>query len=204
VTAEVIPISERTPRFSVHYEIELRTYFSLYLPSAPGDQSGFGAMCRRLGNSRSPRSNERPTPGTPWTEIVDCPRTYVGASFDGEEAMLTYLDARRRFRRVCEALSRLSERDQAALNAYYGAEPTEHPLERLADVACLTQTAWARNRSRAARGVHEPIEATVRWLAAATAPDARAAFEDVNREATAMVATAKANYARARRAMAAA
>ena len=204
MSAEVIPLGERTPRFPVHYEIELRTYFSLYLPCAPGDQSGFGAMCRRLGNSRNPRSNERPTPGTPWTEVVDYHRMYVGASFDGEDAMLTYLDARRRFRRVCEALSRLSERDQAVLNAYCGAEPTKHPLERLTDVACLTHTAWARNRSRAARDMHEPIEVTVRWLAAATAPDARVALEDVKREATEMVAAAKTNYARARRTSAAA
>jgi hypothetical protein len=69
---------------------------------------------------------------------------------------------------------------------------------RLADVACLTETAWARNRSRAARGMHEPIEATVRWLAAATAPDGRAVFQEMRDEATAMLAAARASYLRAR------
>jgi hypothetical protein len=96
---------------------------------------------------------------------------------------------------VSEALSRLCERDQAVLDAYYGGEPA---FDRLADVACLTRTAWTRNRSRAARNMHEPIEATVRWLAAATAPDARAAFKEMHDEATAMLVVARQTYASVR------
>jgi hypothetical protein len=113
--------------------------------------------------------------------------------------MIAYIDARRRRRKVIEALSRLSERDQRVLGAYYGAEPSERGLGQLADVACLTKTAWVKNRARAARGVHETIAATVRWLAAATAPTKRAAFAEIHEEAMSLVAVARANYARARR-----
>jgi hypothetical protein len=87
--------------------------------------------------------------------------------------MVAYLDARLRFRRISTALSRLPARDQEVLGAYYGYEPSEHPLGALAEVASLTETARGRNRARAVRGMHAPIEATVSWLAAATAPGAR-------------------------------
>lgn len=185
---------EHHARLSVRDEIELRAYFSSHAPPAPGEQSGFGAMCRRLGNSRNPRSNERPAPGTPWTEIVECRRAYAGANFDGEDAMLAYLDARRRFRSVCEALSRLSVREQRVLDAYYGSEPCEHPLGQLATVASLTDTANRRNRARAARGMHEPVEVTVRWLAAATAPEAREALAKVKLEARELLRLARSSY----------
>jgi hypothetical protein len=52
--------------------------------------------------------------------------------------------------------------------------------------------------------MHEPIEATVRWLAAATAPDGRTAFQQMRDEATAMLAAAKARYMRASRSTASA
>ena len=84
------------------------------------------------------------------------------------------------------------------LDAFYGGEPTEHALGRLAGVAVLTETARRRNRSRAARRMHEPIEATVRWLAATTATDVRATFRDVREEAGALVEGASARYLRAR------
>jgi hypothetical protein len=205
--AEVVTSSRPTAdapadsvRLSLSHEAELRAYFGRYVPPVPGEQSNFGAMCTRMASSRPGSSAERPTPGTPWTELIECGSEHGAANFDGEDAMVAYLDARRRFRLVSAALAQLSDRDQAVLDAYYGAEPTEHALGRLADVACLTETAWARNRSRAARGMHEPIEATVRWLAAATAPDARAAFEQVRQEAATILAAARAGYATARRA----
>ncbi len=185
-------------RLSVRDEIELRAYFSSHAPLAPGDRSGFGAMCRRLGNSRNPRSNERPLPGTPWTEILDCRRSYAGSNFDGEDAMVAYLDARRRFRGVCEALSQLSMCDQRVLDAYYGSEPSDHPLGQLAAVAKLTETAVKRNRARAARGMHEPVEVTVRWLAAATSPEARAALVQAKSEAGALLREARRSYGCAR------
>jgi hypothetical protein len=155
-------------------------------------------MCARLSAGRAPKATERPTPGTPWTEILECAGAHALANFDGESAMVAYVDARLRFRRVSTALSRLSARDQEVLGAYYGCEPSEHPLGALAEVASLTGTAQGRNRARAARGMHEPIEATVRWLAAATAPDARAALGEVRDEANAILAAARARYALAR------
>lgn len=179
-------------------EALLRAYFGCYRPGAPGERSNFGTMCTRLAAGCPPRSAERPTPGTPWTEILDCGHEHGAVNFDGEDAMVAYLDARGRFRRVCEALSRLSTHDQAVLDAYYGSEPAEHALERLAGVATLTETARRRNRSRAARGMHEPIDATVRWLAAATSPDGRAALDEMQREAAQMVSTVKQRYASAR------
>jgi hypothetical protein len=182
----------------LRYEAELRAYFGRYMPGAPGERSNLGAVCTRLARATPGRTAERPTPGTPWTELVECGSEHGAVNFDGEDAMVAYLDARGRFRLVSKTLALLSQRDQAVLDAYYGGEPTEHTLGRLADVACLTQTAWARNRSRAARGMHEPIETTVRWLAAATAPDGRAAYEEIRREATTMLAAARARYAEAR------
>jgi hypothetical protein len=189
---------EGVARLSVRDEIELRAYFSSNAPPAPGDRSGFGAMCTRLGNSRNPRSSERPLPGTPWTEVLDCGRSYSGANFDGEDAMVMYLDARRRFRRVCEALSRLSACDQQVLEAYYGSERSEHPLGHPAAVANLTDTATKRNRARAARGMHEPVEVTVRWLAAATSPEARAALAVIKSEGADLLREARRAYAAAR------
>lgn len=189
---------ERLPKLSLSDEIELRAYFGSYVPRAPGERSSFGPMCARLGQARNPGSKERPTPDTPWTEILDCPRSYEGANFDGEDAMVMYLDARRRFRRVCEALSRLSARDQQVLDAYYGSEPFEHWLGPLAAVAALTDTATKRNRARAARGMHEPVEVTVRWLAAATSPEARAAFKEIRGEAETLLREARTSYAHAR------
>ncbi|MGH7293471.1 MAG: hypothetical protein ACRELB_00990, partial [Polyangiaceae bacterium] len=73
-----------------------------------------------------------------------------------------------------------------------------HALGKLAGVAALTNTARARNRSRAARGMHEPIEATVRWLAAATSPDGRTTYADVEREAVENLRDARSRYALAR------
>ena len=109
--------------------------------------------------------------------------------------MVAYLDGRRRFRAVCEALGHLSGREQQVLCAYYGQDSVEHPLGRLAAVASLTSAAVKRNRARAARGLHEPVEVTVRWLAAAVAPEARVALEEVTQQAKAVVADARRAYA---------
>jgi hypothetical protein len=126
---------------SLRDEAELRAYFGRYRPGAPGDRSDFGAICARLASGAPGRTAERPTPGTPWTEIVECAGPHGAINFDGEEATVAYIDARWRFRRVSEAVSRLSTRDLEVLNVYYGSEPSEHPLGALAEVACLTETA---------------------------------------------------------------
>jgi hypothetical protein len=190
--------AERLPKLSLSDEVELRAYFSSYVPRAPGERSSFGAMCTRLGNARNPRSKQRPTADTPWTEILDCPRSYGSANFDGEDAMVMYLDGRKRFRRVCEALSMLSTCDQRVLDAFYGIDVCEHPLGQFAAVATLTDTANKRHRARAARGLHEPIEVTVRWLAGGTSPDARAAFKLMRDEAEVLLRQARGAYAHAR------
>jgi hypothetical protein len=122
-------------------EAELRAYFGRFMPSVPGERSNFAAIAARKASETSKGTAERPTPGTPWTEILECHGTHGAVNFDGEEATVAYLDARRCFRKVSEALSRLSERDQTVLDAYYGGEPTERALGRLADVAYLTTTA---------------------------------------------------------------
>jgi hypothetical protein len=176
-------------------EAELWAYFGRFRPGVPGERSNFGAMCARLSSGVAPRTAERPTAGTPWTEIVECAGAHGAVNFDGEDAMVAYIDARWRLRRVSEALSLLSPRNREVLDAYYGSEPTEHPLGELAQVARLTETARGRNRARAARGLHQPIEATVRWLAAATAPEGRAEGAQVRREAEEMLTAAKGSYA---------
>jgi hypothetical protein len=200
VTAIELPDSEgaRPNPLSLSDEADLRAYFSRFRPCAPGDRSNFGAVAARMASKRPPDSSQRPTPGTPWTELVECASARATVNFDGEEAMVAYLDARWRFRRVSRALSRLSQRDQEILDAYYGSEPTEHPLGQLAAVACLTDTAQHRNRARATRGIHEPIEATVRWLAAATSPDGLAASVAIRAAAAEMLRAARMRYARAR------
>ena len=179
-------------------EMELHAYFTSFCPPVPGERSGFGAMCTRLSASGTGRSRELPTPGTPWTEIVACSSERAAANFDGEDAMVAHLDGRRRFRTLCNALSRLSAAEQLVLGAYYGQDSVEHPLGRLAGVASLTQAAMKRNRARAARGLHEPVEATVRWLAATVAPEARVALEELTREARAAVGAARRAYATVR------
>jgi hypothetical protein len=178
-------------------EIELRAYFARYVPPAPGACSNFGSMCTRLGNARNLRSKERPSPGASWTEILDCSGARAGAKFDGEYAMVEYLDAQRRFRRVAEALPQLPPRYQDALAAYYGGERAEHALGQLAGVTALTPTALRRNRSRAARGLHEPIEATVRWLTAATTPDGSLALASLRSEAEGLLRSAQRAYVEA-------
>jgi hypothetical protein len=184
---------------SARDEADLRAYFATYVPPPPGARSNFDSMCTRLGRARNPRSREKPAVGTPWTEILDCGASSSAVNFDGEVAMVAYLDARRRFRRVCETLARLTAAERDVLDAYYGSGESEHALGRLAGVATMTEAAQHRNRSRAARGMHEPIEATVRWLAAATAPEAREAFEVVRARAEGMLSEAKASYTGARR-----
>jgi hypothetical protein len=190
---------ERAADLSLADEIELRAYFMSYMPPAPGERSGFGAMCTRIANARNGRSSERPTPGTPWTEVLECRTPHGAVAFDGEDAMVAHLDARGRFRRVCEALSHISAHDQEVLGAYYGNEACEHALGQLAAVAALTETAKRRNRARAAREIHEPVEVTVRWLAAATSPEARGALTQIRCDAEALLCGARASYARARR-----
>jgi hypothetical protein len=182
---------------SCNDEAILRAYFHSYRPSAPGAKSNFGAVATRKGSAINPRTIERPTPGTPWTEILDCGHGGGATNFDGEEAMLAYIDGRRWLRRVGAAVESLSTRDQDVLDAYYGSEPSNHPLGPIAPVIALTEAARARNRGRAARGLHEPIETTVRWLATLPGNDARTATDDMRREANEMLRGARANFARA-------
>lgn len=199
-TAIASPDSEggRPNPLSLSDEADLRAYFSRFRPSAPGDRSNFSAVAARMASKRPPDSPQRPKPGTPWTELVACAPARATVNFDGEEAMIAYVDARWRFRRVSEALSLTSVLDQEVLDAYYGREPTEHPLGQLAGVACLTPAAQRRNRARAARGVHESIEVTVRWLSAAMSPDAHGDQAEVRLQAAALLEDARVSYATAR------
>ena len=115
--------------------------------------------------------------------------------------MVAHVDARRRFRRACAALSQLSALDQVVLDAYYGREPSNHPLGQLAAVTVLTEKAKKRNRARASREMHESVEVTVRWLVAATSPDARATLAQIRLEAESLLQAARRSYALARSAV---
>ena len=184
--------------FSLADEIHLRAYFACDLPPPPGERSNFGSMCARAA-LRNRRSQERPSPEAPWTEILECPGTSTTSALEAEEAFVAYIDARRRFRRVRAALAQLAFDEHAALEAYFAPEPLpDHPLGRLASVGPLTPTAQRRNRARAARGLHEPAGATIRWLAASTAREARTALDEIRREAAALFAGRRRSYARAR------
>src|SRR5579883_795811 len=72
-------------------EADLRAYFSRLRPSAPGDRSNFSAVAARMASKRPPDSSQRPTPGTPWTELVEGASARATVNFDGEEAMVAYL-----------------------------------------------------------------------------------------------------------------
>jgi hypothetical protein len=184
--------------FSLADEIHLRAYFACDLPPPPGERSNFGPMCARAA-LRNRQSQERPSPEAPWTEILECPGTSATSALEAEEAFVAYIDARRRFRRVRTALAQLAFDEHAALEAYFAPEPLpDHPLGRLASVGPLTPTAQRRNRARAARGLHEPAGATIRWLAASTAREARTALDEIRREAATLLRQAKGSYARAR------
>jgi hypothetical protein len=185
--------------FSLVDEIDLRAYFACSLPPPPGERSSFGPMCARIANSRNRRSPERPSPDAPWTEVIECRPAHGTGAFEAEEAFVAYIDARRRFRRVRAALAKVAFDERATLEAYFAPEPLpDHPLGRLASVGPLTPTAQRRNRARAARGLHEPAGATIRWLAASTAREARATLDEIRREAAALLRRAKADFARAR------
>jgi hypothetical protein len=192
------PSGEPVALFSLADEIDLRAYFTCSLPPAPGDCSSFGAMCSRIANSRNRRSTERPSPDAPWTELIGCHPAPGGNAFAAEEAFVTYIDVRRRFRHVRASLAQLARDEHAALEAYFAPEPVpDHPLGRLAGVGPLTPTAQKRNRARAARSIHEPAGATIKWLAASPNREARAALDDIRREAAALLRHAKASYVRA-------
>ncbi|HEY3821807.1 MAG TPA: hypothetical protein VGL81_31795 [Polyangiaceae bacterium] len=156
-------------------------------------------MCARIANSRNRNSRERPSPGASWTELIECHPPHGTGAFEAEEAFISYIDARRRFQRVRTALAQVCFDDHATLEAYFAPEPQpDHPLGRLAGVGPLTPTAQRRNRARAARDVHESPGVTIRSLVAATSREARAALDEIRQEAAALLARAKASYARAR------
>jgi hypothetical protein len=185
--------------FSLADEIDLRAYFACTPPLAPGDRSSFGAMCARIANSRNRRSLERPSPDAPWTELLECHPTRGGDAFAAEDAFVAYIDARRRFGRIRATLAHLSFGEYAALEAYFGPEPLpDHPLGKLAGLGQFTATAQRKNRARAVRGFHEPAGATIRWLAATPTREARAALDDIRREAAELLRHAKASFALAR------
>jgi hypothetical protein len=183
-------------------EAELRAFFMLYLPPAPGSASSFGAMCARVANIRNPATNELPTPlvihcdgtatGAPWTEILDC-STLAHATTDGEDAMIAHVDALRRMHRV--------------LSARYAENVPAGPLGAMTGVAALTSVIAVENRRRAAADRHETVEATVASLIAASDSTSktdrardRAMVNAARREASALLDSARASYAQARRA----
>lgn len=205
--AAVIPISATPPPVGVvlpfRDEAELRAYFALELPPPPGARSSFGPMCERLENARNPKTTELPTAGASWTEIIECRlRQASNAADDAEDAYIAYVDARRRVARVHAALSRLSEREEAVLRAFYARDVDA--------IAPLTPTAEKANRECAARGQHETVNASVGRLhreakdmsaSKASRDDARATLSAIRREATAMLQQARASYIRCRGAM---
>ena len=202
--ANVIPITA-APSFggavlSCGDEAELRTYFELELPPPPGTRSSFGPMCERLSNSRNPKTTELPSGGVSWTEIIECRlRQATNSMSDAEDGYIAYVDARRRVARVHSVLSRLSEREEDVLRAFY---------TRDADaVAPLTPTAERANRECAVREQHETVDASVERLhreakdmraSKTSRDDARAALGAIRREATEMLQEARVSYARVR------
>jgi hypothetical protein len=197
-------------------EAELRAFFMLYLPPAPGSASSFGAMCARVANIRNPATNELPTPlvihcdgtatGAPWTEILDC-STLAHATTDGEDAMIAHVDALRRMHRVRRALGQLTPHEQDVLSARYAENVPAGPLGAMTGVAALTSVIAVENRRRAAADRHETVEATVASLIAASDSTSktdrardRAMVNAARREASALLDSARASYAQARRA----
>ncbi len=181
-------------------EAELRAYFALELPPPPGTRSSFGPMCERLENARNPKTTELPSAGVPWTEIIECRlRQATNSMSDAEDAYIAYVDARRRVSRVHSVLSRLPEREEAVLRAFY---------TRDADaIAPLTPTAERANRECAARGQHETVDASVKRLhreakdmraSKTSRDDTRATLGAIRREATEMLREARVSYARVR------
>ncbi len=189
-------------------EAELRAFFMLYVPPAPGSCSSFGAMCTRVANIQNRATTERPTPGAPWTEIVDCGRA-AHAAGDSEDGMIAHVDALRRMQRVRAALGGLAPHEHSVLAAHYSGEhDATGPLGRLSAVAMLTSVAVAENRRRAVRDRHETVEETLASVAAAAKRSggstaerarARAIVDTVRRGAAALLDSARTRYASARR-----
>jgi hypothetical protein len=173
---------ERAADLSLADEIELRAYFISY-----ADRECEERPLKRAADAWDP-----------WTEVLECRSPHGAVALDGENAMVAHLDARRRFRRMCATLSRLSANDREVLDAYSRNKPCEHALGQLAAVAKLTETATRRNRARAARGIHEPIEVTVRRLAAATTAHLRAAHTAMKSEAATLLRRTRRAYASTR------
>jgi hypothetical protein len=139
-------------------EVDLRAFFTMGMPKAPGAETSFGAMCARLG-MRNPKTAERPTPfvvhrdgttsGAPWTELVECPPASKGSAFDPEDALVAYVDAKRRMSRVRAALALLSVRHVEVLAAHYGEERGGAAWGRPRKAApslCAARAAYARAR----------------------------------------------------------
>src|SRR5438132_819581 len=101
-------------------EMELRWFFGLDLPPMPGTTSSFRAMCTQL-QQKNRRTKERPSDGTPWTQILKCKVSHDGTLENAaEDAMLDYLDAQRRPARIRATLRTLSAVEYAVLDARFG------------------------------------------------------------------------------------
>lgn len=205
--AAVLDVQDRddVPALTLGDEAELRAFFAMYVPPAPGAVSGFGAMCNRLANAKNPKTTELPSPNGPWTEMVECAHA-LSAAGDGEDAMIAHLDALRRMRHVRRALDAIERYEREVLAMHYGGDlDAAGPLGRLSAVATLTSAAISENRRRAARDRHETVEETLADVAVlakrpgAQRVGARAILDAVRREASTLLDSARTSFARARR-----
>jgi hypothetical protein len=212
-------------------EMELYWYFSVDPPPVPGEGSVFGAMCERLERLRFEREDENKSKHrrrhqfceapeqaeaeVPWTQFVHVGHQYPSAG--GEDAMIAYVDAQRRARRVLAALKQLSARDYLVLQVRFGTDEQDVRAydRRLVDrfgslvgVVLLTPTYEREQRRLLRRGRKETGYAVVGQLITlqrnAVAPKARResardVLDSMRREAIQLVTTAVQAYAAARK-----
>jgi hypothetical protein len=200
-----------TVDITVFEEAELEWYFGLDLPGTPGEASTFGAMCSRL-QMQNYATSERPSEGAPWTEIIACKKGSMSCVNDVEDQMAAFLDARRRAKTIREALKTLTAAQYGALQSRYGGTVHDERLISwfgdLAGVALVTKAAEALRRERATMCAHASTADTLAGMTIAlkskrTVKAERAILrrqlEAVRREASAIIDSGRAAYARARR-----
>ncbi len=168
------------PALTPAEEADLRWYFGLDLPAAPGTGSSFGAMCDRLQRAHA-KTTERPSDDVSWTEIVFCGRGHGSVVGDAiEDAMHAHIDGRRRATKLRAVLERLSALDCAVLEARYHGGAHNETLVRmfaeLAGVVLVTEAIHVENVRRAANDQHETADRTVAGML--TASKDRAASKD--------------------------
>lgn len=147
-------------------EAELRWYFGLNLPGVPGLASKFGAMCERVGNATNPKTDELPTEGVSWTEILACGHGFEGVVANAaEDMMIDYIDAQKRVARMMRILDQLSDFECSVLRARYTCpESAPSPLGEFTRVALLTRAAATENRKQAMKAEGESVVATIARL----------------------------------------